>query len=235
MDALSIKTRLFGNPYVGRGIIIGATRDGKRAAVGYFIMGRSAGSRARVFVEHGRELGIHHFDPSRALDPSLVVYSPIREFENKLIVTNGDQTDTIYDFLSNGKTFERALDTREYEPDPPHFTPRISGIINFADDSFMYKLNILKELRGGCLRQTFAYPATPGLGHFIHTYLTDGNPLPPFEGEPELVEIGDDIDEFTDEIWNNLDANNRVSLYTRFVDPRAGEYEKRLINRHGEV
>lgn len=231
----SIKDRLFGNSYVGRGIMIGKTQDGKRAAMAYFIMGRSANSRNRIFVVGNGQVATHPFDASKVSDPSLIIYNAIRQFENKLIVTNGDQTDTIYDFVSNGKSFADSLDTREFEPDAPNFTPRISGMITFENGDFSYRMNILKsaDTQGSaCVRENFAYPALNGLGHFIHTYVTDGDPIPTFQGEPERIAIPDCIDEFTDTIWNNLDVNNRVSLYTRYIDLATLEYEERLVNRN---
>lgn len=230
-----IAGRLAGNPYVGRGIIIGRTGDGKRAAVAYFIMGRSENSRNRVFVETGDGIVIHPFDPSKVKDPSLIIYSPVRKFENNLIVTNGDQTDTIWDFLNIGSTFAAALDTREFEPDKPNFTPRVSGMLTFADGNFSYRMNILKSadaLGTACVRQNFSYPALPGVGHFLHTYVTDGDPIPSFVGEPERISIPDSIDELTSTIWENLDEKNRVSLYARFVDLRTGASETRLVNRN---
>ena len=191
------------NTYVGRGIVIGKTADGKKAATAYFIMGRSENSRNRVFVEKGDEVIIYPFDESKVEDPSLIIYSPIKVIDNKLIVTNGDQTDTIYDFIKDGKCFTSALKTREFEPDAPNFTPRISGMITFDDNDFTYKMSILKsadEKGSACNRYTFDYSPIAGLGHFIHTYNHDGNPIPTFTGEPERVEIPNDIDEFTQKI-----------------------------------
>lgn len=222
-----------GNPYVGRGIVIGETPDGKNAAVAYFIMGRSENSRNRVFVENGDEVIIHPFDESKVEDPSLIIYSPIRKLGAYLIVTNGDQTDTVYDFLKDGKSFEAALETREFEPDKPNFTPRISGILDFSSSGLTYKMNILKSADkdgSACSRFNFSYKALPGAGHFLHTYVTDGNPIPTFMGEPERVEIPCDIDEFTNDIWNNLDKNNRISLYVRFVSLEDGTVQNRMIN-----
>jgi IMP cyclohydrolase len=231
----SIKDRLFGNSYVGRGIMIGKSQDGKRAAMAYFIMGRSANSRNRVFVVENGQVATHPFDASKVSDPSLIIYNAIRQFENNLIVTNGDQTDTIYDFVSQGKSFADSLDTREFEPDAPNFTPRISGMLTFGNGDFSYRMNILKSADAegsACVRENFAYPAISGLGHFIHTYVTDGNPIPTFQGEPERIAIPDCIDEFTDSIWNNLDENNRVSLYTRYIDLETLECEERLVNQN---
>ncbi len=223
------------NSYVGRGIVIGKTKDEKKAATAYFIMGRSENSRNRVFVEKGDEVIIYPFDESKVEDPSLIIYSPIKVFENKLIVTNGDQTDTIYDFVKTGKTFEEALLTREFEPDCPNFTPRISGMLSFSDNDFTYKMSILKsadENGTACNRYTFDYKALPGLGHFIHTYNHDGNPIPTFTGEPERVEIPNDIDEFTTNIWENLNDANKISIYVRYVDLENGEIENRMINKN---
>ena len=223
------------NSYVGRGIIIGKSRSGEKAVTAYFIMGRSENSRKRVFIKQGDEVIIHPFDASKVEDPSLIIYSPVRAVKNSLIVTNGDQTDTIYDFINDGKTFEQALETREFEPDKPNFTPRISGILNFNGNEFDYKLSILKssdENGSACNRYTFNYSPLNGLGHFIHTYNCDGNPIPTFTGEPERVEIPDDIDEFTDAIWNNLNEQNKISLYVRYIDLESGEYCDRMINKN---
>ena len=223
------------NSYVGRGIVIGKTEDGTKAAIAYFIMGRSENSRNRIFVENGEEVIIHPFDASKVEDPSLIIYSPIRVFENNLIVTNGDQTDTIYDFVKEGKTFSESLETREFEPDAPNFTPRISGMLTFDDGDFTYQMSILKSADPegtACNRFTFAYSALDGLGHFIHTYQHDGNPIPTFCGEPERVYVQNDIDEFTNEIWENLNEDNKISIYTRFVDLETGEVENRMINKN---
>lgn len=223
-----------GNPYVGRGIVIGKTEDGKKAAVAYFIMGRSENSRNRIFVENGDEVIIHPFDASKVEDPSLIIYSPIRKIDNKLIVTNGDQTDTIYDFIADGKTFEEALETREFEPDPPNWTPRISGILTFGE-KLTYKMSILKsaDLEGSeCSRYTFSYNALDGIGHFIHTYVTDGNPIPTFMGEPERVAVPNSIDEFEKKIWSNLNEQNKISIYVRYIDLATGEIENRMINKN---
>lgn len=223
------------NSYVGRGIIIGKSRNGEKAVTAYFIMGRSENSRNRVFIKQGDEVIIHPFDASKVEDPSLIIYSPVRAVKSSLIVTNGDQTDTIYDFINDGKTFEQALETREFEPDKPNFTPRISGILNFNGNEFDYKLSILKsadENGSTCNRYTFNYSPLNGLGHFIHTYNCDGSPIPTFTGEPERVEIPDDIDEFTDDIWNNLNEQNKISLYVRYIDLESGEYCDRMINKN---
>ena len=223
------------NSYVGRGIIIGKTADGKKAATAYFIMGRSENSRNRVFIEDGDEVIIHPFDPSKVEDPSLIIYSPVKVIDNNVIVTNGDQTDTIYDFIKDGKTFEQALETREFEPDRPNWTPRISGMMTFADNSFSYKMSILKsadEEGTECNRYTFNYKPLNGLGHFIHTYNHDGNPIPTFTGEPERVAIPNDIDEFLNDIWTNLNDQNKISIYVRYIDLATGEFEARMINKN---
>ena len=224
-----------GNPYVGRGIVIGKTADGKKAAAAYFIMGRSANSRNRVFTIKEGEIFTEPFDASKVEDPSLIIYAAIRSFENKLIVTNGDQTDTIYEGLKAGKSFSQALTTRQFEPDAPNLTPRISGMLSFAESDFSYEMSILKSADAegtACNRYTFSYAALNGLGHFIHTYVTDGNPIPTFQGEPERVAIPDCIDCFTSSIWENLDENNKISLYTRYIDLETGSYEERLINKN---
>lgn len=234
-ESKSLKERLAGNPYVGRGIVIGKTGDGKKAAVAYFIMGRSGNSRNRVFVETKDGIVIHPFDPAKVADPSLIIYSPVRRYENNLIVTNGDQTDTVWDFLNMGSTFAAALDTREFEPDKPNFTPRVSGMLTFAGGDFSYQMNILKSADPAgtaCLRQNFAYPALNGVGHFLHTYVTDGDPIPSFVGEPERICVPDGMGEWTDSIWENLDENNRVSLYARMIDLKTGASEARIINRN---
>lgn len=231
----TIKELIKDNSYVGRGIVIGKSQDGKNAVTAYFIMGRSENSRNRVFIENGEEIVIHPFDASKVEDPSLIIYSPIRVFENNVIVTNGDQTDTVYDFVSTGKTFEQALETREFEPDAPNFTPRISGMITLNDSDFKYKMSILKSADANgssCNRYSFSYDSLPGLGHFIHTYQCDGNPIPTFQGEPERVEIPNDIDEFTTSIWENLNENNKISLYVRYINLETGKIENRLINKN---
>jgi IMP cyclohydrolase len=223
------------NSYVGRGIVIGKSADSQNAVFAYFIMGRSENSRNRIFTENGDDVTIYPFDASKVEDPSLIIYSPVRKIDNKLIVTNGDQTDTIYDFVKDGKSFEEALETREFEPDAPNFTPRISGIMNFADDDFTYKMSILKsadEKGTECNRYTFSYKALAGLGHFIHTYNCDGNPIPTFTGEPERVEIPNDIDEFTNNIWDNLNADNKISIYVRYINLKDGSVTNRMINKN---
>lgn len=227
-----------GNSYVGRGIVIGKTEDSTKALTAYFIMGRSNNSRNRIFVENGDEVIIHPYDASKVEDPSLIIYSPIRKFENNLIVTNGDQTDTVYDGLKEGKSFAEALTAREFEPDAPNLTPRISGMMTFEGDDFTYQMSILKSADAegtACNRYTFAYPALKGLGHFIHTYVCDGAPIPTFQGEPERVAIGNDIDAFTNDLWNALDEDNKISLYVRTVDLKTGEIENRMINKFEKV
>lgn len=231
----SIRKLLNENTYPGRGIVIGKSPDGKKAIFAYFIMGRSENSRNRVFIENGDDVVIHPFDASRVEDPSLIIYSPIRKLGDKLIVTNGDQTDTIYDGLIAGRSFEEALRSRCFEPDAPNFTPRISGILDFANSDFTYKMSILKsgdEKGSVCNRYTFEYAPICGLGHFIHTYNCDGNPIPTFTGEPERVETLDNIDEYTELIWNNLNEKNKISLYVRYVDIENGTVDNRMINKN---
>ena len=231
----SMKDRIDGNPYVGRGIVIGKSSDGKKAATAYFIMGRSANSRNRVFTVKNGEVFTEPFDASKVEDPSLIIYAALRKFENQLIVTNGDQTDTVYDGIVTGKSFSESLESREFEPDAPNFTPRISGMLTLGENDFKYEMSILKSLDengSDCARYTFSYPSKAGLGHFIHTYVTDGNPIPTFQGEPERVAIPDSIDEFADEIWNYLDENNKISLYVRYTDLTDGSYEEKLINKN---
>lgn len=222
------------NSYVGRGIVIGTTENSTKAAAAYFIMGRSENSRNRVFTENDGEIKTEPFDISKVEDPSLIIYNAVRMLGDSLIVTNGDQTDTIYDLMSAGKSFKESLETREFEPDAPNLTPRISGILNFKN-GFSYEMSILKsidEQGTDCCRYTFSYPSKAGLGHFIHTYVCDGNPIPTFQGEPERVIIPDSIDEFTDTLWNNLNADNKISLYVRYTDLKTGEFEQKLINKN---
>jgi len=231
----NISDLLKDNSYVGRGIIIGKTHDSTKAVIAYFIMGRSENSRNRIFTEKENEVTIYPFDASKVEDPSLIIYSPIKFINNNLIVTNGDQTDTIYDFLKNNKSFEEALETRKFEPDNPNFTPRISGIATFEDNDFHYKLSILKsidETGSDCARYTFSYPSKNGLGHFIHTYNCDGNPIPTFTGEPERIFVPNDIDEFTNLIWNNLNNENKISLFVKYINLSTKESESRLINKN---
>ena len=224
-----------GNSYVGRGLVIGRSADGKKACAAYFIMGRSANSRNRIFTEKNGEVFTEPFDASKVQDPSLIIYAAIRRYENHLIVTNGNQTDTIYDGLVKGQCFNQSLKSREFEPDAPNFTPRISGMLTFKDGDFSYDMSILKSVDAAgsaCARYLFSYPSVPGLGHFLHTYVCDGNPIPTFQGEPERVAIGNDIDAFADKLWNALDADNKISLYVRFIDLATGKEENRLINKN---
>ncbi len=235
MTLLNLDAVLANNTYPGRGIIIGKSADGTKAVTAYFIMGRSNNSRNRVFVEEGENVVIHPFDASKVEDPSLIIYYPIRVLDNQLIVTNGDQTDTIANFLKDGATFEQALETRCFEPDAPNYTPRISGMLTFDEGDFTYKLNILKsadENGSACNRYTFSYAPLAGVGHFLHTYDCDGNPIPTFTGEPERVAIEGGIDEFSDMLWKNLNEQNKISLYVRFVDLRDGSVESRLFNKN---
>ena len=224
-----------GNSYVGRGIIIGKTPDAKRAVSAYFIMGRRENSRNRVVTVKNGEVFTEPFDASKVKDPSLIIYAAIRKFRNSLIVTNGDQTDTVYDGLKSGLSFSTALSSREFEPDAPNLTPRISGILNFKDNDFSYEMSILKSsdaIGSSCNRYTFSYSALKGLGHFIHTYVCDGTPIPTFQGEPERVATLDDINEFADKLWNALDENNKISLYVRYTSLENDEYEEVLINKN---
>ncbi len=234
-ETKQIKDILKNNSYVGRGIIIGKTKDDKNAVIAYFIMGRSKNSQNRIFVENGEEVVIYPFDKEKVEDPSLIIYSPIKVLEKQTIVTNGDQTDTIYKYLKQGKTFEQALETREFEPDAPNYTPRISGIVDTTKNEFTYKMSILKsadEFGTKCNRYTFSYNSLPGIGHFIHTYMCDGNPIPTFQGEPERIEIPNEIETFTNEIWSNLNEQNKISLYVRYIDLQTGKIENRLINKN---
>ena len=236
MEKLSIEKQLKANAYPGRGIIIGKSADGTCAVTAYFIMGRSESSRSRVCGEDGDGIRTEAFDPSKLTDPSLIIYAPVRVLGNKAIVTNGDQTDTVYDLMDKQQTFEQSLRTREFEPDAPNFTSRISGIIHQDNGSFNYSLSILKSNNGrpeGCNRYTFAYNNPfAGEGHFIHTYMGDGNPLPSFEGEPEWVSIEGDIDTFTDQIWNSLNEENKVSLFVRYINLTDGTWETRIVNKN---
>lgn len=223
------------NAYAGRGIVVGTTPDGKKAVSAYFIMGRSNNSRNRVFTEKDGAVYTEPFDASKVEDPSLIIYAAIRELDNKLIVTNGDQTDTIYDGVKSGKSFSDSLKVRCFEPDHPNLTPRISAMLTFDNNSFGYQMSILKsidELGSDCARYTFDYPSVKGLGHFIHTYVCDGNPLPTFMGEPERIEVLDNIDDFTKLLWDNLNEENKISLYVRYTDLSTGAIEKRLINKN---
>ena len=236
MEMKSLAAELSSTTYPGRGIVIGKTPDGKHAAIAYFIMGRSENSRNRVFIEDGEGIRTQAFDPSKLEDPSLIIYAPVRVLGNKTIVTNGDQTDTIYDLMNKQFTFEQALRTREFEPDAPNYTPRISGILHIEGGSYNYAMSILKSNNGNpdaCNRYTFAYEnPVNGEGHFIHTYMGDGNPLPSFEGEPTLVDIPNDMNEFAELVWNNLNEDNKVSLFVRYIDLEDGSYETKIINKN---
>ncbi len=233
-DIKSLGETLAENTYPGRGITVGLTEDGRSAAFAYFIMGRSENSRNRVFVEKDGAVFTEPYDFAKVSDPSLIIYAAIRKLGDKLIVTNGDQTDTIYDGLKAGGTMRSALRTREFEPDAPNLTPRISAVLNF-EGGFEYEMSILKSADSegtACNRYYFEYQALKGLGHFIHTYVTDGNPIPTFQGEPERVRIPSDIDEFTNEIWTNLNENNKISLYVGFVNLENGELTCRMVNKN---
>ena len=230
-----IADRIRGNSYVGRGIVIGKSADGRSACSAYFIMGRSRNSRNRVFVEREGALYTEPFDASLVENPSLIIYAAVRQYENRLIVTNGDQTDTVYEGLVAGKTFSEALASRCFEPDAPNLTPRISGMLTFAAGDFSYEMSILKSADAAgsaCCRYTFSYPSLPGLGHFLHTYVCDGDPIPTFQGEPERVRIPDSIDAFTSSLWEALDADNKISLYVRYTDLETGKADVRLINKN---
>lgn len=230
----SIKDALYGNSYPGRGIIIGLTPDGVNACCAYFIMGRSANSRNRIFVKEDGTVFTKPFDETKVEDPSLIIYAAVRQFGKELIVTNGDQTDTIFEYIKNGSSFEEALSTRQFEPDSPNYTPRISGLLEF-DGEYRYKLSILKSMDEEgteCCRYTFAYSPVSGLGHMIHTYVGDGNPLPSYTGEPKRIQTSNSFNEFTEEIWNSLNEDNKISLYTRFVNLKTGEIQERITNKN---
>ena len=236
MKKISIFEDLAGNAYPGRGIVAGKTKDGKSAVVAYFIMGRSTNSRNRIFVEDGKGIRTKAFDESKLEDPSLIIYAPVRVLGNKTIVTNGDQTDTIYEMMDRQFTFEQALRTREFEPDAPNYTPRISSVLHIEGGEYNYAISILKSDNGNpdaCNRFTFSYTnPVSGVGHFIHTYQCDGNPLPSFEGEPKTVEIDGSIDDFTDKLWNSLNEDNKVSLFVRYINIATGDYESRIVNKN---
>lgn len=236
MNMLSLENELKNNAYPGRGIVIGKSADGTKAVTAYFIMGRSENSRNRVFVEEGAGIRTQAFDPSKLTDPSLIIYAPVRVLGNKTIVTNGDQTDTIYEGMDKQMTFEQSLRCREFEPDGPNYTPRISGIMHIENGGYNYAMSILKSNNGNpeaCNRYTFAYEnPVAGEGHFIHTYMHDGNPLPSFEGEPKLVAIPDDMDAFVDLLWNSLNEDNKVSLFVRYINIADGTYETRIVNKN---
>ena len=238
MDIRSLEQELKGNAYPGRGIVLGESADGKYAVTAYFIMGRSANSRNRVFVEDGEGIRTQAFDPAKVEDPSLIIYAPVRVLGNKTIVTNGDQTDTIYEGMDKQLTLEQSLRSREFEPDAPNYTPRISGIMHVEGGKYSYALSILKSNNGdpsSCLRFTFAYnDCAAGEGHFIHTYKGDGNPLPSFEGEPKLVAIPNDMEKFTNMLWNNLNEDNKVSLFVRYIDIATGVTHTIIKNKNGQ-
>ena len=233
---ISLEQELLNNPYPGRGIVIGKSEDGKHAVTAYFIMGRSENSRNRVFVEDGEGIRTQAFDPSKLTDPSLIIYVPVRVLGNDTIVTNGDQTDTVYEGLGKGLTFEQSLRSRQFEPDEPNCTPRISGLLHVADGEFHFAMSILKSNNGNPKsnnRYTYTYEnPIAGEGRFIHTYMHDGNPLPSFEGEPKWISIPDDMNAFTDALWNSLNEENKVSLFVRYIDIATGEYETKIINKN---
>lgn len=233
---ISLEKELLSNPYPGRGIVIGRSEDGKSAVTAYFIMGRSENSRNRIFVEDGEGIRTEAFDPSKLSDPSLIIYAPVRVLGNRTIVTNGDQTDTIYELMDKEFTFEAALKTREFEPDGPNYTPRISGIMHIENGKYDYTMSILKSNNGDpscCNRYTFTYDnAKAGEGRFIHTYKCNENPLPSFEGEPKLVDIPNDIDGFTTMLWSSLNEDNKVSLFVRYINIETGKYETRIVNKN---
>ena len=236
MAMISLATELEQNSYPGRGIILGKSEDGKHAVCAYFIMGRSENSRNRIFVEDGDGIRTQAYDESKCSDPSLIIYAPVRVLGNKTIVTNGDQTDTIYAGMDTQLTFEQSLRSRTFEPDDPNFTPRISGIIHCEDGGFNYALSILKSAEGdpsSCQRFTFTYSnPIAGQGHFIHTYVGDGSPLPSFTGEPKLVGIPNDIEGFAQLLWSSLNPDNKISLFVRYIDYKTGKTESRIINRY---
>ena len=236
MKMISIEKELKENSYPGRGIIVGRSEDGTKAVIAYFIMGRSSNSRNRIFVEDGEGIRTQAFDPSKLEDPSLIIYAPVRVLGNKTIVTNGDQTDTIYDGMDKQLTFEQSLRSREFEPDGPNYTPRISAVLHLEKGEFNYAMSILKSNNGNsesCNRYTFAYNKVPaGEGHFISTYMHDGNPLPSFEGEPKWMAITDDMDAFAELLWSSLNEDNKVSLFVRYIDIATGKYESKIINKN---
>ena len=236
MKQLSLQEELQANAYPGRGIVIGKTPDGTRAVTAYFIMGRSENSRNRVLVEDGEGIRTQAFDPGKLSDPSLIIYAPVRVLGNKTIVTNGDQTDTIYESMDKQLTFEQSLRSREFEPDAPNYTPRISGVLHIENGRYNYAMSILKSNNGNpdaCNRYTFAYEnPVAGEGHFIHTYMHDGNPLPSFEGEPKLISVPNRIEEFTDLLWNSLNEENKVSLFVRYIDIATGDIETKIVNKN---
>ncbi len=236
MEKLSLENELSSNEYPGRGIVIGKTPDGIHAVIAYFIMGRSENSRNRVFIEDGSGIRTQAYDPSKLSDPSLIIYAPVRVLGSNTIVTNGDQTDTIYDLMGSGSTFEQSLLTREFEPDAPNYTPRISAVLSVDNGAFRYSMSILKSNNGNpdaCNRYIFDYEnPVNGDGHFIHTYMQDGDPLPSFEGEPKLVEVKDDMDEFGNMVWNSLNPDNKVSLFIRYINISDGTYKSKIYNKN---
>ena len=238
MDMISLAQELQENSYPGRGIVLGRSEDGTKAVAAYFIMGRSENSRNRIFVEEGEGIRTQAYDPSKLTDPSLIIYAPVRVLGHRTIVTNGDQTDTVYEGMEKGLTFEQSLRSREFEPDAPNYTPRISGLMELENGGYSYSLSILKSNNGDpacCNRYTFSYEnCAAGEGHFINTYLHDGNPLPSFEGEPKLVTIPDDMEKFTNMLWNNLNPENKVSLFVRYIDIATGRYETVIKNKNQE-
>ena len=236
MNYLNLAEELASTTYPGRGIVLGRSQDGKKMVIAYFIMGRSENSRNRVFVEQEGGIRTEAFDPAKLADPSLIIYAPVRVLGDYTIVTNGDQTDTVYDLMQAGKTFEESLRTREFEPDAPNYTPRISGLIDQSNNGFSYALSILKSADGdpsSCQRYTFSYSnPIAGVGHFIHTYEGDGNPLPSFSGEPQKIAVSGDIDAFTEMLWNSLNAENKVSLFVRYIDLKTKKTETRIVNKN---
>ena len=239
MKAVELTNLLKENTYPGRGIALGVTPNGKQAVMVYFIMGRSANSRNRVFDPIEGGIRTMAADPVKLEDPSLIIYNPVRTLGNDHIVTNGDQTDTIYEHIQQGKTFEDALRTRTFEPDGPNWTPRISGLLHWEKDSASYKLSILKSADGNgdsARRYFFEYPQpVAGEGHFIHTYQKDENPLPSFEGEPRKISIPENIEDFSNSIWANLNTDNKVSLFIRTIDLATGETEDTIYNGYDAV
>ena len=238
MDMISLAQELQENAYPGRGIVLGRSEDGTKAVAAYFIMGRSENSRNRIFVEEGEGIRTQAYDPSKLTDPSLIIYAPVRVLGHRTIVTNGDQTDTVYEGMEKGLTFEQSLRSREFEPDAPNYTPRISGLMELENGGYSYSLSILKSNNGDpacCNRYTFSYEnCAAGEGHFIHTYLHDGNPLPSFEGEPKLAAIPNDMEKLTNMLWNNLNPDNKVSLFVRYIDIATGKYETVIKNKNQE-
>ena len=236
MELRNIAQELQNNPYPGRGIVLGRSADGKSAVIAYFIMGRSENSRNRIFSITEDGIRTEAYDPSKMSDPSLIIYHPVRKVGELTVVTNGDQTDTIMEALNEGHCYRHALNTRTFEPDGPNYTPRISGIVQRNGGAFSYSLSILKSNQGDpeeCLRFTFDYSnPKAGEGHFIHTYMGDGSPLPSYEGEPQPVELEGDIDTFTSRLWENLNEDNKVSLFVRYLDPATGETETRIVNKN---